>query len=149
MFIMNKKGLFGHSIFLIILSISISAKFIVKTTSFKGMLIEGLSKYIFISFFLIFLFYNYIRAFFFKKYESYIEAKQIYFNYLISPLFFTWITMCVYLIIGDEIEYIDNFNQYVFIYSLLCLLLIYFQNRLLIKFEKMKNNKTVDLKNQD
>lgn len=146
---MNKKVLFGHSIFLIILSISISAKFIVKTTSFKGMLIEGVSKYIFISFILIFLFYNYIRVFFFKKYELYIEEKQIYFHYLISPLFLTWIAMCIYLIIGDKIEYIENFNQYVLIYSLLCLLLIYFQYKLFMKLEKIKNGKISEIKKHE
>jgi hypothetical protein len=136
---MEVLRLLGHSMFLIFINIAVCSSIISDSYRYKGMIVEGEVKYMFITFMAICAFYFYIESFYVKRYNSYIKNTIIYKEYLKSPLFFTWAVMYLYIFKADIVFlFVKSFNQFVFIYVLLCLLLILFQNGILVKFEKIK-----------
>lgn len=132
----------GHSAFLILFNWIIFLTVKSDAMYFKGVIaVGGIGKDVGTFGILLFLFYLYIDQYFIKEYNLYLKNKKIIFLYFISPLFILWILMNFYLFsISKLLEYIDDLNYFILLYFILCFVLLYFQNRLIIKFEMIKND---------
>jgi len=137
---MKKTTMIGHCIFLIIYNWIILITIKSDTMYFKGVIpVEGIGRYVVTFILLLFIFYLYINQFYLSVYRLYIQEKSIIKIYFNSPLFFIWMLMNLYILSIERLMYyISNFKYFIFLYVILCCLLIYFQNLLFIKLEKEK-----------
>ena len=137
---MKKITLIGHCIFLIIYNWIILITIKSDTMYFKGVIpVEGIGRYAVTFILLLFIFYLYINQFYLNVYRFHIKEKSIIKIYFNSPLFVIWMLMNLYLLSIERLMYyVSNFKYFIFVYIILCGLLICFQKLLLIKLEKGK-----------
>ncbi len=136
---MNKYKFLTHSFILILFNWII---FIINksdTMYFKGSIpVSGLGKNIFSWGLIIFFLYFYINQYYVNEYKSVMTSKRIIIEYILSPLFILWCIMNTLLLYNIFISYYISFNVLLIIYAICCLALLYFQNKLLKKFEMIK-----------
>lgn len=144
---MSGMKIFNHCIFLVFYNWIIFITIRSDTMYFKGVIaIGGLGKDVGIFGMLIIFLFIYIHQFYIKEYKLFLKEKTIIGIYLASPLFIIWFLMNLYLFsISRLLQRVNNIDYLILIYLLLCFLLVYFQYRILMKFEKIKNKKINDI----
>lgn len=107
---------------------------------FKGSIaIGGIGKEVVSYGFIGLILYAYIDNSYLDVYKEYLPQEDILYRYLRSPLFITWLIMNLYLnFISYLKQFYDNNIVYMFLYIILCMVLVLFQYNLLRNFQ-MKN----------
>lgn len=76
-----------------------------------------------------------------------IERKEIYLMFIKSPSFCLWLVMIFYVLSADLWAPYISFQFFVIVYIFFSLSLFYFQDKLIEKFEKIKNEKISEISN--
>lgn len=109
---------------------------------FKGSIaIGGIGKEVVSYGFIVLILYTYIDNYYLDVYKEFLPRKYILYRYLISPLFITWLIMNLYLYFISYLkQFYDNNIVYMFIYMILCMVLVSFQYSLLRNFQMKINS---------
>jgi hypothetical protein len=126
---------------LFIISLMLGLFFPASEVIYKGGASSGLGKNIFISSLTLILLYAYLEDLY-KNYSKNLEKKSIVYLFLFSPLFVIWISLALYVACLEIVLRYLTLPVASIFYICLCLLLFYFQNRMLINLDVFKNSIT-------
>ena len=125
---------------LFIISLMLGLFFPASEVIYKGGVSSGLGKNIFISSLTLLLFYAYLEDLY-KNYSKNLKMKSIVYLFLFSPLFVIWISLALYVACLEIVLRYLTLPVASIFYISLCLLLFYFQNRMLINLDVFKNSR--------